>query len=133
VAEVPLCKWDSATCSLTTPADERHKKAIKAFKGAAWFKDEFGFLKKGSKPPARLPQEELFNLDGTALVKTIHNRHQKKVATKRSETDLTHDTDGDSASQSSSSSLYDSESSNKGSHSSTSSSDGEETGATGGR
>ncbi len=132
VAEVPLCKRDSATRSLTTPADKRLEKAITAFEGAAWFKDKFGFLKKGSKPPARLPQEDLFNLDGTALVKTIHNRHQKKVATKRSEIDLTHDTDGDSASQSSLSSSYDSESSNEGSRSSTSSSDREERGATGG-
>jgi len=51
VAEVPLCKWDSSTRSLTTPSDEKHEKAIKAFEGAAWFKDEFGFLKKGPKPP----------------------------------------------------------------------------------
>ncbi len=73
MAEVPLCKWDSATCSLTTPANEKHEKAIKAFEAAAWFKDEFGILKKGPKTPSRLPQEELFNLDGVALVKTIHD------------------------------------------------------------
>jgi hypothetical protein len=57
VAEVPLCKWDSATHSLATPADEKHEKAIKAFKGAAWFKDEFGIFKKGPKAPFQLPQE----------------------------------------------------------------------------
>jgi hypothetical protein len=132
VEEVPLCKWDSETFTLTTPADEKHKKAIKAFEEAPWFKDKFGFLKKGFKPPAQIPQEELFNLNGIALVKTIHDWHQKKVATKRSEIDLAHDTDGDSAPQSSSSSTDGSESSNNGLRSSTSSNDGEEKGVTGG-
>ena len=51
VAEVPLCKWDSATCSLTTPADKKHEKAIKAFKGAVWFKDELGSLRRVLRPP----------------------------------------------------------------------------------
>jgi hypothetical protein len=132
VTEVPLCKWDSATCSLTTPADEKHEKAIKAFEGVAWFKDEFGILKKGPKAPSRLPQEELFNLDGVASVKTIHNQHQKKVTKDKGEIDLTHDTDGDSASPTSSSSSDDSELRDEGSRSNTSSSDGEATGATGG-
>ncbi len=49
VAEASLCKWDSATRTLTTPVDEKHKKVIKAFEGAAWFKDEFGLLNQGQK------------------------------------------------------------------------------------
>ncbi len=117
---------------MTTPSDEKHEKAIKAFEGAAWFKDKFGFLKKGPKPPVRLPQGELFNLDSTASVETIHDRHQKNATTKQSEINLTHETDEDSASSSSSSSSDGSESSNDGSHSKTSSSDGEDTDATGG-
>ena len=132
VAEVPLCKWDGATRTLTTPADEKHEKVIKAFEGAAWFKDEFGILKKGSKGPPRMPQEELFNLDGTASIKTIHDRHQKNVNKGKTEIDLTKDTEGDSASHSSSSSSDDNESSDKGSRSSNSSEEGEVTGATGG-
>jgi hypothetical protein len=74
VAEVALCKWDSSTRTLSTPVpDEKHKKAIKAFEGTAWFKVEFGLLSKGKKVPISLPQEDFFNLDGTALIKTIHN------------------------------------------------------------
>jgi hypothetical protein len=47
VAEVATCKWDRVTRTLTTRADEKHEKAVKAFEGAAWFKDEFGMLKRG--------------------------------------------------------------------------------------
>jgi hypothetical protein len=98
VAEIPLCKWDSSTRSLTTPADEKHEKAIKAFEGVAWFKDEFGILKKGLKGPHWMPQEELFNLDSMASVKTIHNRHQQKISKMgKNKVDLTHDTNGGSA------------------------------------
>ncbi len=129
VAEMPLCKWDCATCTLTTPADEKHEQAIKAFEGAAWFKDEFGILKKGAKAPSRLPKEALFNLDGVASVKTIHDQHQKK-GTGKGEIDLTNETDGDSASHTSSSSSNDGEPS-VGSRSNASSSNGEATSATG--
>ncbi len=59
VAEVSLYKWDEVTQTLTTPADEKHEKSIKAFEGAAWFKDEFGILKKGVKSTPRMPHEEL--------------------------------------------------------------------------
>jgi hypothetical protein len=79
-----------------------------------------------------MPQEELFNLDGTASIKTIHDRHQKNVNKGKTEIDLTKDTEGDSASHSSSSSSDDNESSDNGSRSSNSSEEGEVTGATGG-
>jgi hypothetical protein len=92
----------------------------------AWFKDKFGFLKKGNKTQPRLPLEDLFNLDGTASVKKIHDRHHasiQKTASilptkgKENVTDLTkEDTNGDSASHSSlSSSSEDNDASNKGS------------------
>ncbi len=55
VRNVWCCKWDSKTRTLTTPEDEKHEKEIKAFEGAAWFKDEFGFLKKGAKSQPRPP------------------------------------------------------------------------------
>jgi hypothetical protein len=99
---------------LITPANETYEKVLKAFEGAAWFKDEFGFLKKGTKSQPHLPPEEIFNLDGSSLVKTIHDRHQAPILKKPSvlstgmnkgEVDLTNKTDGDSASHSSSSSL----------------------------
>jgi hypothetical protein len=131
VAEVSTCKWDRATRTLTTRADERHEKAIKAFEGAAWFKDEFGMLKKGSKDSSRMPKEALFNLDGVASVKTIHDRHQKKE-TKKGEIDLTNETDGDSASQTSSSSSDDDESSERSRSNASSSGDGEESATSGG-
>ncbi len=67
VTEVSLCKWDRNTRTLITPANEKHKKKLKAFDGAAWFKDEFGFLKKGAESQPCLPPEELFNLDGSSL------------------------------------------------------------------
>ncbi len=95
------------THTLTTPNDDKHKKhkkAIKAFEGAAWFKDEFGILKRGSKAPPRLPAEALFNLDGIASIKMIHNHHQNKRPGK-GEIDRMHKTDRDSASQTSSLSL----------------------------
>ena len=88
-------------------------------------------LKRGSKEMPRLPKEALFNLDGAASVKTIHNRHQKKE-TKKGEIDLTNDTDRDSASQPSSSSSDDDESS-KGSRSNTSISGEEDESVTSGR
>jgi hypothetical protein len=136
VAEASLCKWDSATRTLTTPVDEKHKKVIKAFEGAAWLKDEFGLLNKGQKTLIHLPQEDLFNLDGTASIKTIHDRHKAKetpIPKKGEEIDLTLENNRDSASRSSSSSSSENDgSSDEGSHSSTSSSIEEEKGVAGG-
>jgi hypothetical protein len=78
VAQVPQCKWHSGLRTITTPEEERKSKAVKALESAAWFKDEFGLLKKGPKPMIAIPQEEQFNLDGTSSIKTIHDRHQQK-------------------------------------------------------
>ncbi len=99
VAEVSSCKWDGKTRTLTTVADEKHEKGLKAFEGAAWFKDEYRFLKKEPKPQPCLPPKELYNLDGSNLVKTIHDCHQVSILKKASilptkgnegEIDLTH-------------------------------------------
>jgi hypothetical protein len=46
VAEVSVCKWDKNTRTLTTPANEKHKKEFKAFNESAWLKDEFGLYDK---------------------------------------------------------------------------------------
>jgi hypothetical protein len=134
--EVKNCKWDSTTRMLTIiKKTKKHKKELKAFKGAARFKDKFGLLNKGPKPKPCLPKEV-----DSALVKTFHDRHQdstlRKGTTiptegKECEIDLTHKTNGDSASQSSSSAKEDN-TSNKGSCSKTSIEDGESMGAKGG-
>ncbi len=114
VHTVPMCKWDSKTRTLTTPEDKKHEREIKAFEGAAWFKDEFGFLIKGAKSQPCPPPKELFNLDSSSSIKTIHDCHQAPSILKKSsvppaegnkgEVDLTQEDDGDSASQTSSSS-----------------------------
>ena len=125
---------------------------MKALDSAAWFKDEFGLLKKGPKPMMAIPQEAQFNLDGTSSIKTIHDRHlqqptsilkktpagpQPDSTTKAADVDLTKDDDEDSsrdsASQTSSSSEEeeDQSSSDEGSHSKTSTNDDEEMSAAG--
>ena len=120
-------------------ADKKHEQELKAFKGAAWFEDEFGFLKKGAKPRPRLPPEDLFNLDSSALVKMIHDCHHTPILKTKAlapttnnkgnegEINVTHeDTDGDSASHSlSSSSTKDDNASNHWSRSKTSEEDDE--------
>ncbi len=52
---------------------------MKALESAAWFKDEFGLLKKGPKAQPCLPPEEQLNLNGTSSVKTIHDWHQAPI------------------------------------------------------
>jgi hypothetical protein len=79
VADIPNCKWQSDVRTLTMLAEERQEKAAKDLKSAAWFNNEFGLLKKGPKAqPCILPKEQ-FNLDGTMLVKTIHDQHQASI------------------------------------------------------
>ena len=152
VTQISQCKWHSGTRTLTTPEEERKSKAVKALESAAWFKDEFGLLKKGPKPMMAIPQEAQFNLDGTSSIKTIHDRHlqqptsilkktpagpQPDSTTKAADVDLTKDDDEDSsrdsASQTSSSSEEeeDQSSSDEGSHSKTSTNDDEEMSAAG--
>ena len=120
VSQIPLCKWDSSSRSLTTPEEERKEKAVKPLESAAWFKDEFGLLKKGPKPRIPLPIDEQFNLDGTSSIKTIHDRHLPQPASVLKNPTINHttsktdavdlskndesDSSGDSASQTSSSS-----------------------------
>ncbi len=140
VAEISACKWEKTSRTLTTPADEKHEKKLKAFEGATWFKDEFGFLNKKVKPLTKRPPEDLFNLDSSASVKTIHDRHQhssilktkpstpvapSKEGNGEKEIDLTcEDTDRDSASHNtSSSSSRDDDASSDGSRSESSNKD----------
>jgi hypothetical protein len=61
VADILNCKWQSDVRVLEMLAEERQEKAKKALESAAWFKDEFGLLKKGPKSQPRLPPEEQFN------------------------------------------------------------------------
>jgi hypothetical protein len=148
VAQISQCKWHAGTRTLTTPEEERKSRAVKALESAAWFKDEFGLLKKGPKPMMAIPQEAQFNLDGTSSIKTIHDRHlqqptsilkkapagglQSNPTTKVAEVDLTKanddDSSRDSASHTSSSSdeEEDQSSNDKGSHSKTSINDEDE-------
>jgi hypothetical protein len=125
VAQISQCKWNSSTRTLTTPEEEMRDKAAKSLETAAWFKDEFGFLKRGPKQMPALPIDAQFDLGATGSVKTIHDRHQqqpvsilktsttaKNASTKttiRDAVDLSKDNDdgshsGDSASQTSRSS-----------------------------
>jgi hypothetical protein len=53
VADVSLCKLDGETRTLTIVANKKHEEGLKAFEGVAWFKHEFGYLKKGSKAQPR--------------------------------------------------------------------------------
>jgi hypothetical protein len=142
VAEISSCKWDGETRTLTTVANEKHEEGLKTFEGAAWFKDEFMYLKKGSKPQPRPPPEKLFNLNSSNSVKTIHDCHQTFILKKDSipptkgnegEIDLTHEeTDRYSASQSSlSSPLKDGNAMDKGSRSNNSIKGMEDMSATG--
>ena len=78
VAQIPQCKWHSGSRTLTTPEDERKSRAVKVLESAAWFKDEFGILKKGPKLMRAIPQEEQFNLGGSSSIKTIHDQHQQQ-------------------------------------------------------
>ena len=147
VAQIPLCKWNSGSRSLTTPEEERKEKAVKPLESAAWFKDEFGLLKKGPKPRIPLPSNEQFNLDSTSSIKTIHDRHlpqpasilknpttQHTTATDAVDLSKNDDSDssGDSASQTSSSSDEgdDDSSGDEGSRSNASVKDDEEMSAT---
>jgi hypothetical protein len=155
VAQISQCKWNGSDRTLTTPEEERKSKAFKALESAAWFKDEFGLLKRGPKPMQAIPIEEQFNLDGSSSIKTIHDRHQPQPASilknptntgqhtvsknkSSTEVDLTKEGDnsssGDSASHSSSSSDDDDDhsSSSKGSRSTASSKSDEEMGVAGG-
>jgi hypothetical protein len=143
------CERSLVSRTLTTPEEELKSKAVKALESAAWFKDEFGILKKGPKQMQAIPQEEQFNLGGSVSIKTIHDRHQQQptsilrntktvtqpdTTTKEAEIDLTKDGSNsfsrDSASQTSDED--DPSSGDEGSRSRTSDSEDEEMSATGG-
>ncbi len=113
---------------------------IKAFEGAAWFKDEFGLLEQKARNQKRYAAPEvLFNLNDAGLRKTIHD-HQRapqesegttyQVGTppKKARKALVNLTTakGDSASHESSSSLEDLSSSNEGPRFKASSGEGED-------
>jgi hypothetical protein len=171
LAEVTKCTWDAESRTLTTEDEMNREEEAKTFEGASWFKDEFGLLAKGSKQKKYAAPEALFNLDGGGSVKTIHDRHNKpsvpqgtpprkqkekevvdmvqtptkKVKGKgitREVTDLTSETDRDSASQTSESSSAEEEekkededndsSSKEGSRSTTYNEEEDDQGATGG-
>lgn len=152
VAQISQCKWVSSTRTLTTPEEEIRDKAVKSLEMAAWFKDEFGFLKRGPQQMPALPIDAQFDLGATGSVKTIHDRHQqqpvsilktsttaKNASTKTTRcdaVDLSKDDDdgshsGDSASQTSTSSGEDTSLSNERSCSTTSDNYEEEMGAAG--
>ena len=152
VAQISQCKWVSSTRTLTTPEEEIRDKAVKSLEMAAWFKDEFGFLKRGPQQMPALPIDAQFDLGATGSVKTIHDRHQqqpvsilktsttaKNASTKTTRcdaVDLSKDDDdgshsGDSASQTSTSSGEDTSLSNERSCSATSDNYEEEMGAAG--
>jgi hypothetical protein len=77
LAKMHQCKWDPVNQVLTTEEEVAQMEKTKAFKGAAWFKDEFGLLAQNSRNQKRYTAPEaLFNLDELGLRKTIHDRHE---------------------------------------------------------
>ncbi len=79
VADILNCKWQSDVSTLMPLTEERQEKAVMDLESAAWFKDEICLLKKGPKAQPHIPPKEQFNLDGTSLVKTIHDQHQASI------------------------------------------------------
>jgi hypothetical protein len=77
--EVTKCQWNTNFRTLTTVDEMNREEETKAFKGASWFKDEFGLLAKGLKQKKCATLEALFNLDGGGSVKTIHNCHKEPI------------------------------------------------------
>ncbi len=136
LAKMHQCKWDPVNRVLTMEEEISQVEKIKAFGGAAWFKDKFGLLAQNSRNQKRYTAPEaLFNLDESGSRKTIHDRHeshhnnngpnasagtaprravQGKTNSAIGMVDLTGSTRG-SSSQTSSSSKDDLSSSNKGS------------------
>jgi hypothetical protein len=80
LGEMHNCQWDEETCTLTTAKETKREKAVKAFKSASWFKDEFGLLAKaaGKKKHYTTPKA-LYSLGGAGSVKTIHDCHEKPI------------------------------------------------------
>jgi hypothetical protein len=76
VADILNCKWQSDVRTLMTLEEVRQEKAVKDLESTAWFKDEFSLIKKGPKAQPRILPEEQYNLNGTSLIKTIHDQHQ---------------------------------------------------------
>lgn len=68
-------QWDETTKSLTSKKEKKADDALKSFEHAAWYKDEFGLLDRAKSKEYTVP-EALFNLDGAASQKTIHDRHE---------------------------------------------------------
>jgi hypothetical protein len=76
LADMHRCKWDAATRTLTTKDELDQVEKIKAFEGAAWFKDEFGLLgQKAFNQKRYAAPGVLFDIDDAGLRKTIHDRH----------------------------------------------------------
>jgi hypothetical protein len=76
LAEMHRCKWDATTRTLMTEDERDQAEKTKVFKGAAWFKDEFGLLgQKARNQKWYTAPEALFNLEDAGSRKTIHDRH----------------------------------------------------------
>ena len=147
LAEMSRCRWDDKTRTLTTAEEQSRVEKTKAFRSAAWFKDEFSLLGQSARNQKQYTAPEaLFNLADAGSRKTIHDRHREtainvradKVGTplrltqKSGKVDLT-TSDGDSTSHTNSVLSEDLSSSDKGSHSNTSSEvEGDDAGAAGG-
>ncbi len=77
LADMHRCKWDPATCTLTTEDERAQVEKTKAFEGAAWFRDEFGLLGQLARNQKQYAAPEaLFKLDDVGSCKTIHDRHK---------------------------------------------------------
>jgi hypothetical protein len=56
LAKATKCKWDPKSRPFTTEDKMNCEEETRVFKGASWFKDEFGLLAKGSKQKNTQPQ-----------------------------------------------------------------------------
>jgi hypothetical protein len=51
-------------------------KVVRAFESVAWFKDEFGILRKKDQGKKHAPPDALYNLGSNKSYKTIHDHHK---------------------------------------------------------
>jgi len=79
-AGIKDCRWDPEKGILTTKEDESNEKDQTALESASWFRNAFAsldFAEEGTRRQAP-PPEQLFNINSTSSVGTIHEKHRVK-------------------------------------------------------
>ncbi len=79
VASIQDCQWDLAKGILTTKEDESIKKDQMALESASWFRNAFkalGIIGEDKRRQAP-PPEQLFDINSSSSVGTIHEKHME--------------------------------------------------------